>query len=327
MSFSRRVKEELVQQLCEARHCLIAEFAAIFALIGKIKQSKVHGVSLQIQTENLTVAKKSYILLRKTFQVQVEVRVRSHHTKVSGVNYLLIVREDEDIRRILEAVKVLDVQTNQWGDLHTIHPLVVQNTCCKRSYLRGTFLVAGSITNPEKAYHLEMAVPSEQYALQLKELMSAFSLEGKIVMRKKNYVLYLKEGAQIVDFLNVIEAHMALMELENVRIVKEVRNSVNRQVNCETANISKTVTAAAKQIEDIKYLQCKMGFSRLTDALREVAELRLDYPDSSLQELGQMLENPISKSGVNHRLRKISEIAEQLRGKDCSLELKEDMKE
>ena len=148
------------------------------------------------------------------------------------------------------------------------------------------------------------------------EIINSFSMESKIVTRKKSYVVYLKEGSQIVDFLNVIEAHIALMELENVRIVKEVRNSVNRQVNCETANISKTVTAAARQIEDIRYLQCKMGFSQLADGLREVAELRLDYPDSSLQELGKMLTVPIGKSGVNHRLRKISRIVEQLREKN-----------
>ena len=143
--------------------------------------------------------------------------------------------------------------------------------------------------------------------------MSAFDIDAKIVERKKYQVVYIKEGAQIVDFLNVIGAHMALMEFENVRIVKEVRNSVNRQVNCETANITKIVNTAARQIEDIKYIQCNMGFGTLSDGLREIAELRLEYPDSSLQELGKMLDNPISKSGVNHRLKKLSNIANELR--------------
>ena len=150
-------------------------------------------------------------------------------------------------------------------------------------------------------------------AEQLKEEMSAFDIDAKIVERKKYQVVYIKEGAQIVDFLNVIGAHMALMEFENVRIVKEVRNSVNRQVNCETANITKIVNTAARQIEDIKYIQCNMGFGTLSDGLREIAELRLEYPDSSLQELGKMLDNPISKSGVNHRLKKLSNIANELR--------------
>lgn len=316
MSFSSRVKEELVQQESKGRHCCIAEFAAIFILCGKIKCDRCKKNYLQIDTENLTVAQKSYILLKKTFQVQIEVAVHNHNIRSSGVSFSLIVKRHQDVILVLKALKIMDEDGSLWGDFQKIHQRLVQNTCCKRAYLRGSFLVAGSVTNPEKAYHLEIAVLSGQYALQLKELMADFGMEAKIVERKKYHVLYIKEGSQIVDFLNVIEAHIALMELENVRIVKEVRNSVNRQVNCETANISKTVTAAARQIEDIRYLQCKMGFSQLADGLREVAELRLDYPDSSLQELGKMLTVPIGKSGVNHRLRKISRIAEQLREKN-----------
>jgi DNA-binding protein WhiA len=182
--------------------------------------------------------------------------------------------------------------------------------------LRGAFLAAGSVTDPEKAYHLEIAVLSPSFAEKLQELMSFFSLDAKIVVRKKYQVVYLKEGSQIVDFLNVVEAHVALMEFENIRIVKEVRNTVNRQVNCETANIGKTVAAAAKQLEDIRYIEKNMGLRKLAVGLREIAELRLEYPDSSLQELGQMLDPPIGKSGVNHRLRKLGNIADDLREKN-----------
>jgi len=316
MSFSKKVKQELVNQVSSGRHCRIAEFAAIFSLCGKVKTNKVGRLSLQIDTENLTVAQKSYILLKETFQVQVEIVVRNHNIRSSNVCFSLIIKRHRNVMLILKAIKVVDDDGNLWGDFQQVHQRLVSNTCCKRAYLRGSFLVAGSITNPEKAYHLEIAVLSETYAGQLKKLIASFDVDAKIVERKKYHVLYIKEGSQIVDFLNIIEAHVALMELENVRIVKEVRNSVNRQVNCETANISKTVTAAAKQIEDIKYLQCNMGFSQLADGLREIALLRMDYPDSSLQELGRMLPEPISKSGVNHRLRKISRIAEELREKN-----------
>ena len=327
MSFSRKVKEELVNQVSPARHCAIAEFAAIFTLCGKIKRDEENQVYLQIDTENLTVARKSYILLRNAFRVYVDIVVRNHNVRSSNVSYSLTIKEHRDVMLLLKAVKIIDDGGNLWGGFLQVHQRLVQNTCCKRAYLRGSFLVAGSITNPEKAYHLEIAVLSEAYAGQLQSLMASFGVDAKIVERKKYHVLYIKEGAQIVDFLNIVEAHVALMELENVRIVKEVRNSVNRQVNCETANINKTVTAAAKQIEDIKYLQCKMGFSQLADGLREVAELRLDYPDSSLQELGEMLASPISKSGVNHRLRKISRIAEELREKNGDVPYpKEDLK-
>lgn len=315
MSFSRKVKEELVHQNSEARHCCIAEFAAIFALCGKIRKDSGGQSYLRIDTENLTVAQKSYILLRYTFQVKTEIIVRNHNIRATNMSFSLIVKEQSAVMLILKAIKIIDENGNLWGGSQGIHKRLVQNTCCKRAYLRGSFLVAGSITNPEKAYHLEIAALSLPYVLQLQELIASFGLDAKIVERKKYQVLYIKEGSQIVDFLNVIEAHVALMELENVRILKEVRNSVNRQVNCETANINKTVTAAAKQIEDIKYLQNNMGFSQLADGLQEIAELRVDYPDKSLQELGAMLSEPISKSGVNHRLRKISKIAEQLREK------------
>ncbi len=315
MSFSSRVKEEIARQQSSARHCCIAEFAAIFHLCGRIRQEEDGILFLEIYTENLTVAEKSYTLLRNTFKVHVDVMVRNHNVRLSSIRYSLFVREKKAVILILKAIKMLDEAGNLWGGFQQVHQRLVQNTCCKRAYLRGSFLVAGSITNPEKAYHLEIAVQSLEYARQLQTLSASFGVAAKIVERKKYYVLYMKEGSQIVDFLNVMEAHVALMELENVRILKEVRNSVNRQVNCETANINKTVTAAARQIEDIRYLQCHLGFSQLADGLREVAQLRLEYPDSSLQELGQMLSPPISKSGVNHRLRKISHIADQMREK------------
>ena len=135
------------------------------------------------------------------------------------------------------------------------------------------------------------------------------------MQRKKHYVVYLKEGSQIVDILNVMEAHVALMEFENIRIMKDMRNSVNRKVNCETANINKTVSAAVRQTEDIKYIQDTVGFDKLPEGLKDVALTRLTYPDATLKELGTLLENPVGKSGVNHRLRKLSEIAEKLRDK------------
>ncbi|CDA86103.1 putative sporulation transcription regulator WhiA [Clostridium sp. CAG:230] len=316
MSFSRKVKEELVSQTGNGRHCLIAEFAAIFALTGKIRKDRYGDIYLEIRTENLTVARKSYILIGYAFCVKADIRVQNHNIRANSTNYCLIIKGNRDVLMVLKAIKVIDDTGKLWGAYDKVHQLLVQNTCCKRAYLRGAFLVAGSITNPQKAYHLEIATASEEYACSLQKLMQSFSMDAKIVLRKKYFVLYIKEGTQIVDFLNVIEAHIALMDFENVRILKEVRNSVNRQVNCETANINKTVTAAAKQIEDIQYLQEHMGFSQLADGLKEIAELRLEYPDSSLVELGKMLSKPIGKSGVNHRLRKISEFAEQLREKN-----------
>lgn len=313
MSFSGRVKEELGKHVSLARHCQLAEFAALFLLCGKVRRGSRGKISLEIHTENLTVAQKSYMLLKMAFDTSIEIRIRNHSLKSYTPAYYLVIRNQAAAMQILKAVKLLDESESRWGDFTGIPYRLVQNTCCKRAYLRGVFMAAGSVTNPKKGYHLEIAVSSARYCRQLQEIVISFGIEAKIVERKKYYVLYVKEGSLIVDFLNVMEAHLALMEFENIRILKDVRNSVNRQVNCETANINKTVTAAARQIEDIRYIERRKGFRQLNDGLREIAELRLDYPDSSLTELGQMLSKPLGKSGVNHRLRKLSDIAAQMR--------------
>lgn len=191
--------------------------------------------------------------------------------------------------------------------------MVVQNTCCRRAFIRGAFLASGSISDPEKFYHFEIVCATNAKAEQLKELIATFDIEAKIVVRKKYYVVYIKEGSQIVDILNVMEAPVALMELENIRILKEMRNSVNRQVNCETANINKTVSAAVKQMDDIRYIQTTIGLDGLPDNLREMALVRLELPDATLKELGEALNPPVGKSGVNHRLRKLGILADDLR--------------
>ena len=185
--------------------------------------------------------------------------------------------------------------------------------CCKRAFIRGTFLSSGSISDPEKGYHFEIVCPDRGKAEQLQGIIRSFHVEAKIVVRKKSYVVYVKEGAQIVDMLAVMEANVALMNLENIRILKEMRNTVNRKVNCEAANINKTVNAAVRQVEDIQLISRTVGFESLSDALAQVARLRLKYPDATLKELGMMLNPQVGKSGVNHRLRKLSEIADELR--------------
>ena len=189
---------------------------------------------------------------------------------------------------------------------------LLKRSCCKRAFLRGAFLASGSISDPEKSYHFEIVCQNPEQAALLQELFESFELDAKIVQRKKYYITYLKEGAQIVDALNVMGAHVALMNLENVRILKEMRGSVNRIVNCETANINKVVGAACRQVEDIRYIQSRIGLDELPPALREMALLRLEYPDTSLKDLGELCDPPVGKSGVNHRLRKLGELAKKL---------------
>ena len=188
-----------------------------------------------------------------------------------------------------------------------------QSKMTSKGLIREAFLQSGSISDPEKFYHLEIVFAEYEEALRIKQLMEDFRLDGKIVERKGHYVVYLKEGAQIADMLRVMEAPLALMEFENIRIVKEMRNSINRQVNCEAANLGKTISAAVKQVEDIKFICSKVGLDNIPESLAQTAKIRLAYPEATLKELGELMEPPLGKSGVNHRLKRLSDLAEDLR--------------
>ena len=313
MSFSSSVKDELSRQMPGARHCQIAETAAILSLCGRVKISASDHFWIEIHTENVAVARKYFTLLKKTFNIRTDVSIRSGINPGRSRTYIVAVREHEEALKVLQAVKLINSQGEIGENLSLIRNVVLQNACCRRAFIRGAFLAAGSISAPEKFYHFEIVCPTEPKAEQLKNIIATFDIEAKIVPRKKYYVVYIKEGSQIVDILNVMEAPVSLMELENIRIVKEMRGSVNRQVNCETANINKTVSAAVKQIEDIRFIQSVAGLSGLPESLQEMARIRLERPEATLKELGEALEPPVGKSGVNHRLRKLSLMAEELR--------------
>lgn len=313
MSFSKDVKDELSRQLSPARHCMIAEIAAVISLCGRVLINDKDCITLKIHTENITVARKYFTLIKKTFNINTEISIRQNAYLKMSKMYTLSITAHEDAIRILRTVKLIDDSMEIGENLSVVNNLVIQNVCCKRAFIRGAFLAAGSMSDPEKTYHFEIVAPNEDKAEQIRDIINTFSVDAKIVKRKKYYVVYVKEGSQIVDLLNIMEAHVALMNLENVRILKEMRNSINRQVNCEAANINKTVMAASKQLEDIRYLKDTVGLGELAEGLEEIAELRLEYPEASLKELGALLNPPIGKSGVNHRLRKLSILADNLR--------------
>ena len=297
-----------------ARHCRIAETAAIISICGGVMIDSRGRYSLKIHTENLSVARKCFTLLTKTFNIRTDIAIRTNRMKGS-VSYYIVVKEHDAALRILQATKLIDQYGEVEEELSVVRNIVIQETCCKRAFIRGAFLASGSMSDPEKSYHFEIVCATREKAEQIQKIMKCFELDGKIVLRKKSFVVYLKEGSQIADVLNVMEAHVALMEFENVRILKDMRNTVNRKVNCETANINKTVSAAVKQIDDIRYIQETKGLDKLPEGLKDMALTRLTYPEASLKELGSLLTPPVGKSGVNHRLRKLSEMAEELRTK------------
>lgn len=314
LTFSGKVKEELSRQWNEEKHCQIAEIAAIISMCGKVTIDSRDRYAVKVRTENISVARKCFTLLEKTFNIEAESLVTINKSK-GNTTYTVVVKQHEDAMKLLQAARLVDGDGEISEEFSTSRNMIVHKSCCKRAFLRGAFLASGSMSHPEKSYHIEMVCASKAKAEQIQKLINSFGLDAKVILRKNSYVVYLKEGSQIVDLLNIMEAPIALMEMENVRILKEMRNSVNRKVNCETANINKTVSAAAKQAEDIRLIQKEIGLNKLPEGLQEIAELRLTYPDASLKELGEMLTEPLGKSGVNHRLRKLSELAEDIRNK------------
>ena len=307
MSFSAEVKEELSGRTDSAKHCQIAELAAILAFCGEVTAG-----CLVMSTENVTVADKYIELLGDIAGIERDNVDWCQDNKKGSAIYVTL--NEEQSRGILMTVKWINVTRGNAFERCFANPVVIQKECCKKAFIKGAFLAAGSISDPKKFYHLEIVCDSEDDARQMTDIIAYFQLDAKYIARKKSYVVYLKEGNHIMDCLNIMGAYVSQMNLTNIMILKERRNDVNRKVNCETANLNKTIEAAVKQISDIEYIRDTVGLSYLKDSLREVAEVRLENPDMNLKDIGELLTPAVGKSGVNHRLRKISEIASELRG-------------
>ena len=293
MSFSSIVKEELSKKISGARHCQIAELAAIYSFCGSFVQKNKENSYIFFNFEIVLVANKCFTLMKKAFTIY------------SGCDFVNQIAYDE---------KSLTISVNDKELCEKIQDAlesfsVTERTCCRRAYLRGAYLCGGSTTDPGKSYHLEIVCKNKKSADKIIELFETFDVDAKLVERGRYYIVYIKDSNKIVLALNVFEAPVALMEYENTIIMKEMRNSINRQNNCDVANLNKTVSAAQSVISDIKQLMGTAEYENLPDNIKEVAMLRVEYPDASLKELGEMLTPPLGKSGVNHRLRKLSEMA------------------
>lgn len=267
-------------------------------------------LSLDVQTENAAIARRLYTIVKKLYPYNVELLVRKKMRLKKNNVYICRVREGA--REILAD---LEIVSNSFEFNHTISEAIIPKNNQRRAYLRGAFLAGGSVNNPEtSSYHLEVYSLYKEHGEALANLMNHYDLNAKTIERKKGYVTYLKEAEKISDFLNLVGATQAMLKFEDVRIVRDMRNSVNRIVNCETANLNKTIGAALRQVENIRYIDNAIGLDQLPEKLREIARLRVEYQDVTLKELGEMVSTGVvSKSGVNHRLRKIDEIAEAIR--------------
>ncbi len=311
MSFSSDAKEEIIHHFPKKDCCLLAELSAVLHLNGAITGGS--EISLVIRTENPALARRCFLIIKKLFNISAEITAKDNIHFKKGHLYTLAVAGEENTRAILKVCGLTKDEESLFSLIPGIDKKIIRNKCCQRAYIKGTFLGAGSVAKPEKNYHLEFIMPNEEFCGDFRKLLASHGLNPKVVMRKESHILYIKDGEGIVELLRLIGANNAILNLENVRILKQVRNDVNRAVNCETANLQKTLDASYRQLENIRYIETHTGFDRLSPQLREIAELRLENPEATLQEMSDMLPVPIGKSGVNHRLRKLEDIAKTMR--------------
>ena len=316
MSFTSDTKKELTKMETKSC-CKRAELSALVRMNGML-EIKNKQLMVELVTESPSTARRMFSLLRALYHVQPEVLVRKKIRLKK--NNVYSIRLHQNSAKVLADLGIFE--ENGWERISGISPELISKSCCKRSYLRGAFLAGGSVNNPDSgSYHLEIMTTYHDHAEALQILMEEYHLHAKMIERKKGYIVYMKEGDKIGEFLNIIGAHPSLLHFENVRIMKDMRNSVNRLVNCETANLNKTVQAAMRQKQNIELIAEYLGLENIPEKLKEVAELRLQYPEVNFTELGELIPSgKISKSAVNHRMRKIDELAKQLREKMGEIE-------
>ena len=314
MSFSSEVKAEIASDIPSAKHCRIASAAVLLMCIGRFEKDPDGKYRLLLSQDNGEALRKCFTLVCKTSNIRTVMCSPAYMGGREPRGWLQADLSSDTVRELAQMIRACDSSGNLREDgCCTVPAELLGRSCCRRNYVRDLFLCCGSVSDPRKEYHLEWSCDSKEQASQLKEILLSFGKEAKAVLRKKDHVVYFKDSEDIVDLLNLMGAPISMMEMENQRILKGLRNSVNRRVNCETANIGKTVSASRKQIIDIRFLEDSGILRTLPESLRKMAELRLQYPDTPLRELGDLAVPPIGKSGVNHRLRRLTEIAEKHR--------------
>ena len=310
MSFTKKVKDEMARIDDGEKCCQLAELKSLIKMSGNIHIDTDYHLSLTLETENPAIARRAYRLAKNLFNLQYEVSVKRRARLKKSTLYVVRLLPQIGTKK---AFKTLGIELTPKGYEIRWETDIFKKRCCHRSYLRGVFLGSGSVSNPEqKTYHLEIVVKDPIYHKIICELMRNFGLNPKSFIKREKSIIYLKESEQIVDFLNIIGAHTALLSFEGVRVKKEVRNRINRIVNCETANIGKTALAAMKQIEAIKLLEKNPGLDKLPDGLEKLARLRLENHELSLKELGELMNPVVSKSGINHRMKKLQKMADKV---------------
>ena len=307
MSFSSDLKKELMEVIPKNKHCRYALLGGIISVNGRVENAdsadKNGLVCIRVESDEFEtfVSKLIKIAVDIPYEHVISSQEIMHHRK-------LIITDEKDSERLRNGLKVYNS-----GSRLCTNEMLTERSCCKQAFLRGAFLAGGSLSSPEKSNHMEISVPTEAEADKLCRIISSLHLSAKCMKRKDRYIVYIKDGNTISNFIGVLGASKSMMDYENVRILKDIRNNINREVNCDAANMAKTANAAAKQIDDINYVYAHVKPEDIPEGLREMAEIRLEFPYLSLKELGDKFTPPLGKSGINHRLKKLSAMAESIR--------------
>ncbi len=308
MSFNTDVKEELARVEPTCSHCERALLAALIRIEGTLFISGQGRYRLEVVTDAPSVARLTWRLLHETYDLRTELTTRRsvlHKTP----NYLIDVPVQDGLADALRDMGVLGDTGLQLG----VAPALVAKQCCAAAYLRGAFLGSGFVSDPRGDFHFEITVESREMADDLVKIMDEKNIRARIMKRRSSYVVYIKSGEAILEFLAFAGAHQSALVLENARVVKSVRNDVNRQTNAEMANQKKAVSASIDQIYAMRTVLESYGPDKLPPALQEIIRLRVAYPDATLKELGERADPPLSKSAVYHRIRRIEQMARELR--------------
>ena len=303
MSFSSTAKSEICRITPEDECCERSELTALLHTAGSISLSG-RGLALRLDTEHPAVARRAFQIIKSLYGTSAKMEMHTNRLKQNHIYSLLI---DPATAQMV----ALDTQLMDADGIHTSALSLSQRKCCRIAFVRGAFLGGGSVTNPERRYHMEFVCSQKDFAEELLNIMNQLGVTGKMIPRNQNFVVYLKESDAIVTLLTMMGAHTAILNMENTRIMKSVRNNVNRKVNCDSGNLSKTVNASVQQQDDIETIRLMAGLETLSATLREVAEARISFPQATLGELAETLS--VSKSAINHRLRKLTSIAQQLK--------------
>lgn len=313
MSFASNTRAEMARELCTDKCCSRAELAAALLASGGISYrfGASSSYALSVTTAEAPVVRHYFQLLKRHFGVTAQIRTLRSNSLSGMTRYQLVIDEESSLFLLQEA-GLYDPET-LFGVRQAPADEITRYACCRKAFVKSAFMVSGGMANPEIEYHIEIAAPSEEFADYVINCLKYYEIPAKKTCRKAKFVVYLKKSDDVSDLLTLMGASQAVLEMQNVRIKKDVSNRVNRQLNCDNSNINRVMETALTQIEDIRYIESELGLEKLPAPLRDIAEARLNNAATSLAGLGEMLTPPIGKSGVNARLRKISAIANKLR--------------